>query len=73
MIKPANIDRIAKRGIPILYRTALIARDQSIAAQAKPPKARANTTIKPKPESGADTARENHPPHSRHTAVHAIL
>jgi len=32
-----------------------------------------DTTIKPKPESGEDTAREKPPPKSRHTAVQAML
>jgi hypothetical protein len=65
--------RIAKVVIPILAKTLLIPLDQSIAAHAKPPNAMANTIIIPKTVSGADTARENPPPHSRHTAVQAIL
>src|ERR1035437_6610182 len=71
--QPVTINLIAKVVIPILNRTLLIPRDQSIAAHAKPPNARADTIILPKPESGEDTAREKPPPKSRHTAVQVIL
>jgi hypothetical protein len=67
------IARIEKVVIPILDRTLLIVLDQSSAAHAEPPNARANTIIKPKPESGEDTAREKPPPKSRHTTVQVIL